>query len=105
MQPIANPNYKVRDKWYSSYLFPLVPMLTIRKSDESNESNFSFHWLIFKVWSRSALGLEVAFVCDTHWGIGFTFCLPYLRVIACIPCPQSVGTWSQKNLWRKPKSK
>ena len=105
MQPIENTNYKVRNKWYNRYGFTLVPFLNTRKADEHNESWFSFEWLILKVWSRSSIGLEVAFVCDTHWGIGFTFCLPYLRIVLCIPCPQSLGTWSQRNLWRKPLNK
>ena len=101
--PSVSPDYIVRDKWYNCHSFSLVPYLRTRKADERNESWFSFDWLFLRVWSKVSMGLEAAFVCDTHWGIGFTFSLPYLRIVFCIPCPQSLGTWSQRNLWRKPK--
>ena len=89
-------------KWYNNQIFPLVPQLKTREADDHNTYNWSFHWLFFKVWTRDSAGLELAFVCDTHWGIGFTAMLPYLRLVATIPAPFKLQMWSQKHLWRKP---
>ncbi len=89
--------------WYNGYVFPLIPVLETRPANDYNTSWFCFQWMIFKIWSRDSVGIEFAFVLDSHWGIGVTMLLPYLRVIICIPCPYRLMLWSQKNLWRRPK--
>lgn len=99
----SNDNRKPR-KWYTNYTFPLVPVLTTKKTDEHNTSGFSFHWLFFRVWSLDAFDFELALVADTHWGIGLTAKLPYLRIVACIPFPESLAIKVQRYLWRHPQS-
>ena len=98
-----NPNYKER-KWYTNETFPLLPYITTRKSDKHNTSNFSFHWLFFKIWSRDSFDFELALVFDpSHWGIGITALLPYLRVVCTIPTHWKVDRVWSKWTSRKPK--
>lgn len=103
-KPSRNPDYPLRDKWYNAYKFPLVPQLFTRPANEYNTSKFTFEWLFIKVWSMDSPSFEIGINCDTHFGIGITGMLPYLRFVLCIPLPNKVGEWSMRNLWRKPKS-
>jgi len=91
-------------RWYNSHRFPLVPYIRIRKADQYNTKSITFEWLIFKIWTLDHFSFEAAFVICAHWGIGFTFVLPYLRVIACIPYPSVNWEIKLSNfLIRKPK--
>jgi hypothetical protein len=93
-----------KDKWYNLERFPLVPKLSKDAATEYSTSGFSFRWLFFKIWSRDAFDFEIAFTIDpTHWGIGFTALLPYLRVVVCVPFPVKIGIWFQRNTWRTAK--
>ena len=93
--------YARKEKWYNKKIFPLVPIITLRKEDNHNTQNFTFRWLIFTFWSLDAFQFELSFNIDTHWGIGFTFLLPYLRGVIAIPCPEKLGFWIDRNLSRK----
>ncbi len=92
-----------KKRWYSSDIFPLVPVITTRRANEHNTSSFSFKWLFFTVWSLDAFEFEVTVVCDAHWGIGVVGVFPYIRWVVCIPCPYRLQYWVQRNLWRRPK--
>lgn len=91
-----------RNRWYNNYHFPLVPIIDVRQANEHNTKSVSVNWLFFKFWTLDAFQFEVALVADTHWGIGLTALLPYLRVVVCIPMPIKMQMWVQRNLWRKP---
>lgn len=99
----SRENRKPR-KWYTNYTFPLLPVLTTMKADEHNTSGFSFHWLFFRVWTLDSFGFEVTLVADTHWGVGITAILPYLRIAVCIPFPESFAIKVQRYLWRHPQA-
>lgn len=99
---MRNPDYPLRNKWYNSYKFPIVPQLRTKPGDFHNTPGFTFEWLILKIWSLDSPGFEIALNCDTHFGIGVTAILPYLRVVLCVPLPQKFSEWSMNNLWRKP---
>lgn len=99
-----NNNSWFSRKWYNHTTFSLIPMLQIKKSNEFNTSGFSFRWLFLEMWSLDSFAFELALNVDTHWGIGFTAIIPYLRIKFTIPCPQNVGSWINNNLDRKPKS-
>jgi hypothetical protein len=99
-----NLSYNFKRTWYNNEIFPLIPIYRPKKSDEHNTAGFSFSWLFIKIWSLDAFGFELAVNVDGHWGIGVTAILPYLRVVLCIPCPQRLGMWVQRNLWRRPKN-
>ena len=58
------------DKWYSAYIFPLVPRYTYRSKDSHNEMKWSFKWLFFHFWSLSNMQFELSIICDTHLGGG-----------------------------------
>lgn len=90
-------------KWYNHPTFPLLPSLQTKKPNEHNTRNFQFQWLFLKLWTLDAFGFEFAIVADTHWGIGFTCILPYVRWVCCLPCPQKWQEWAYKHLWRKPR--
>lgn len=90
-------------KWYNSYEFPLIPVITKKKGDEWNTSSWSFNWLFIRLWTLDAFEFEIGIVIDTHWGIGVIGILPYLRWVVAIPAPYSIQRWTQTNLWRKPK--
>jgi len=92
----------VSQAWYKHHKFPLLPLFEHKEVDQWNTSSFFFRWLFIKVWSRDAFDFEIAFGVGGHWGIGFTALIPYLRIVCCIPCPDSWATWMQNNLWRKP---
>ena len=103
--PCVSSDYSLKRKWYNHHFFSLTPQLEIRKENKYNTSGFTFRWLMLTIWAMDAPGCEAAIVCDTHWGIGVTFSIFYLRIIFCIPCPDYIGVWSQRNLWRKPKNR
>lgn len=42
-------------------------------------------------------------ILNDHWGVGFTFSIPYSRIILAIPFPYKFTHWIQRNLWRHPK--
>lgn len=92
----------VAQNWYSNEKFPLIPLLRIKKGDKYNTNNFTFKWLFFTIWSLDSFCFEASLNIDTHWGIGFTGLLPYLRIIVAIPCPDKIGFWIDKHLNRHP---
>lgn len=101
---IQEESGKIRkEKWYNSYIFPLIPLLTIKKADKYNTEGFTFKWLFITLWTLDNVQFEVAIVLDTHWGIGFIGLLPYLRWVISIPCPPNIGIWFDKLTSRKPK--
>ena len=89
-----------KQKWYNKNVFPLIPILEIKKADKHNTSGFSFRWLFFTFWSLDSLGFEVSFVISNHWGIGFIGILPYLRWVIAIPCPEKLSIYINKKLSR-----
>lgn len=91
-------------KWYNRNVFPLVPVITIKKEDQYNTSGFVFRWLFFTFWTLDCFQFELSFNIDTHWGIGITFLLPYLRGVIAIPCPEKLSIWVDRKLSRKPKA-
>lgn len=90
-------------KWYNNPFFPLVPLLSTRPADEHNTPGFTFQWLFFRLWALDSLSFEIGVVVDTHWGIGAIGMLPYLRWVACIPCPEKLQSWLQRHTWRRPR--
>lgn len=98
-----NENQKLR-KWYNNVTFPLLPVLTIRKANKHSTSVFGFNWLFFRIWTLDSFAFELTLVADTHWGIGITAILPYLRIVVCIPFPESLAIKAQRYLWRCPQS-
>lgn len=101
MSQTAAGYYRVQ-RWYNLETFPLIPVITYKKSNRHNTSNFSFRWLVFTFWSLDSFQFELSFNMDTHWGIGVTFLIPYLRGVIAIPCPYKVGHFIDKHLSRKP---
>lgn len=98
-----------KPKWYSQPLFPLIPLLDVRKPvkprgewDSGTSGNFTFSWLFLTVWSLDHPHFELAIVADTHWGIGVTGILPYLRWKFTIPAPAGFASWVHKHLDRRP---
>lgn len=95
---------KKRRTWYNNPKFPLIPEFTSNKGNEYNTSRWSFQWLFIKLWIIDSFQFELAFNIDpTHWGIGITAMVPYLRIVLCIPVPYEVELWVMKHLWRHPK--
>ncbi len=90
---MENESIKItrKEKWYSTYRFPLIPVYTYRKGDKYNTKSLSFRWLFFTFWTLDSFQFELSFVIDTHWGIGITGILPYFRWTLCIPCPEKLG--------------
>jgi hypothetical protein len=103
MSQTASGYYR-KEKWYNRNIFPLVPVITIKKADEHNTSGFTFRWLFFTFWSLDAFQFELSFNIDTHWGVGITFLLPYLRGVIAIPCPERLGIFIDRKLGRKVRS-
>jgi len=89
------------EKWYNRNIFPLIPILKIKKADKYNTSSISFKWLVFTFWSLDNPHFELSIVADTHWGIGAIGILPYLRWVVTIPCPRSIGRWIDNKFSRK----
>jgi hypothetical protein len=56
------------------------------KKESGIQIKHSFHWLFFRIWTRDSFDFELALVFDpSHWGIGITALLPYLRFVCTIP--------------------
>lgn len=91
-----------KQKWYNKNIFPLIPVIERRKENKYNTSSFSFRWLFFTFWTLDGFQFELAFTIDTHWGIGVTFLLPYLRGVIAIPCPERLVYWVHRKLNRRP---
>ena len=91
-------------KWYNHHVFSLIPILQIKKANYHNTSGFTFRWLFLTIWSLDNFGFELALNIDTHWGIGFTAIIPYLRIRCTIPCPEHLAVKIDKYLSRKPES-
>lgn len=89
------------EKWYNRGIFPLVPVIKINKANEYNTGGFTIRWLIFTFWSLDSFQFELSLNIDTHWGIGVTFLLPYLRGVIAIPCPGKLGQFIYRKLSRK----
>ena len=67
-------------KWWCNDYCPLVPRFKYRPGDEYNANNWSFHWLIFSVWSMEhfSFGVDAGLSFDEFY-VGAIF--PYLRVV------------------------
>jgi hypothetical protein len=92
--------FKDQNKWYCSYKFPLLPIITIREKDNYNTKHFSFHWLFIKVWTIDTFSFEFCFAMTSHWGIGFIGLLPYLRWAVAIPIPFKISEFIGRKLNR-----
>lgn len=90
------------DKWYNHNKFSLIPVLHLIKADLHSTSRFNFRWLFLEMWSRDSFDFELAFVISTHWGIGITMLLPYLRIKFTVPCTEKIDMFVSKYLDRKP---
>jgi len=101
MSVTASGSYR-NEKWYNKNIFPLIPVITTKKADEHNTYSFCFRWLVFTFWSLDSFQFELSFNIDTHWGIGVTFIIPFLRGVIAIPCPVRLGIWINKRMDRKP---
>lgn len=97
----TSAGYYRKEKWYNRNVFPLIPVIQVRKANKYNTSNFTFRWLFFTGWSLDRFGFEISVVADTHWGIGVIGILPYLRWVVTIPCPEKLGIIIDRNLGRK----
>src|SRR5687768_14365653 len=95
--PVADGPHNTPQPWYQNDKFPLKPIWWTRKADEQNNFGWQVTWLVFRVWNLDSFKFEFSIVADTHWGVGFTACLPYLRLVACIPCPRVIESWVFKN--------
>jgi len=89
-----------KEKWYNKNIFPLVPVLEVKKADEHNTSGFTFRWLFITLWTLDSVQFEFAIVVDTHWGLGIVGILPYLRWVIAIPCPESLSIWIDRHTSR-----
>ena len=96
--------YSRKEKWYNKNVFPLVPVITIRKANEHNTSSFTFRWLFFTIWTLDSFSFELSVVATTHWGIGFIGILPYIRWVVAIPCPERLGILIDRKLGRRCRS-
>ena len=59
MSQTASGYYR-KEKWYNRNIFPLVPVITIKKADEHNTNGFTFRWLFFTFWSLDAFQFELS---------------------------------------------
>lgn len=94
--------YCRKQKWYNNNVFPLIPVLKIKKANEHNTSGFTFRWLVFTFWTLDSFSFEISIVATEHWGIGVIGILPYLRWVIAIPCPEWLGMKISNLLGRKP---
>lgn len=78
-------------------------ILVTRKGDKYNTGGFTLDLGLIKLWSLDNCAFEAGIVCDTHWGIGATGILPYLRWIVCIPLPNRFKFWWDDVTRRKSK--
>jgi hypothetical protein len=75
----------------------------ISKADKYNATHVSIDWWLLKIWTLDSPSFELAFVIDTHWGIGITAIVPYLRIILAVPLPVKLEMWIYEKLNRSPK--
>lgn len=88
-------------KWYNRNIFPLIPVLELKKANEHNTGGFTFRWLFITLWTLDSVQFELAITADNHWGLGFKGLLPYLRWVVAIPCPEKLGFWIDKYFSRR----
>lgn len=93
---------KKTERWYNNYVFPLVPVVIVRKADEDTILMLSFKWMAIKLETMGAFMFEARFMLNAHNGLGADIFVPYLRFHFMIPCPTKVYNWICKNLYRKP---
>jgi membrane-associated phospholipid phosphatase len=92
-------------KWYNSNIFPIIPQFKYKPACDSwDTSNWSFHWLFFKLWSLDAFEFELSIAVSSHWGIALLGIFPYTRWVIGVPLPYKVTSWVQRKLWRHSKS-
>lgn len=91
----------MKKKWYKHEKFPLIPILRIKQEDMYNTKGFIFKWLFLNIWTLDSPSIELGFVMESHFGLGFVGRLPYLRWTLTIPCPVSVERFVMRMLWRK----
>lgn len=89
--------------WYKHPSFSLVPQYYVSPASKYNTARFSFCWLFFRLWTLDTFSFEIAFVCNTLWGIGLIGALPYLRWNLVIPCPMWLEAIVRRYLHRQPK--
>ena len=102
MSHVAKSGTYRKQSWYNSNVFPIIPIIDIKKADKHNTSGFTFRWFFFKFWSLDNFAFEIAFVATTHWGVGFNGILPYFRWVVTIPFPERLAIWVDKKLQRRP---
>ena len=85
-----------KEEWYNKNIFPLIPVLEIKKKDKFNTSGFTFRWLFITIWSLDSLNFEFSITTDTHWGLGFKGMLLYIRWVVAIPCPEKFNIWWER---------
>ena len=83
-------------KWYNKNIFPLVPILEIKKRDKFNTSGFTFRWLFITICSLDSLEFEFSITADANWGLGFTAIFFYMKWDVAMPCPEKFS-----DLWYK----
>lgn len=103
MSQTASGTYR-KQRWYNKNVFPLIPLLEVKKANEHNTSGFTFRWLFITVWTLDSVQFELALNADTHWGIGLKGLLPFLRWVIAIPCPERTGIWINKHFSRRIKN-
>ena len=97
----STSDYYRKESWYNRNIFPLVPVIIIKKEDNPNTWGFTFRWLIFTFWTLDSFRLEISACIDTYWGLGVMFSLPYFRGVIAIPCPTELGRRLDRKLRRK----
>ncbi len=88
-----------RAKWYRSYRFPLVPVLSVRGEDRYNRSDFNFQWLFIRVWSMMSPDIGIEARIDDQ-SLQARLMVPYLIIM--FQFPLFPRRWSQK-IWRTKK--
>lgn len=76
-------------QWMYAERFPIIPNIYYDGGDKYNASKISFRWGPIWLWTLEYPYLEIGVCCDTHWGIGLRFLLPYLRMVISLPLPYS----------------
>ena len=94
------PDEQIKSHWYRHYACRLVPMFEYRRGNEWNSPDFTFSWLLLRIWTlmtpQLAFGVEAS-----DCGIFAYIHLPYLKIVLwLLPFPHAVYQWSYKHLWR-----
>ena len=78
------PEATVRGQWWCRYGWPLVPVIYTSRGNPYNCKDWSFEWLILRLWSVDhasfTLDAEIS-ECSCHVGA----VLPYLRISLLLP--------------------